>query len=164
MKRWYALYCKRGEQKRATLHLNNQGVECYYPTVNIERMIRGKRQLKEEPLFPSYMFVRFDFEEGPTFTTIRSTRGVVDFIRQGPYPQEVQGDLIFSLKQLEASVSEPEGADLPTAGDAVKIKSGQFAGIEAIYQEPEGEMRSIMLVKMLSNMVEVRVDHSDLDL
>ncbi|MGR5541533.1 transcription/translation regulatory transformer protein RfaH, partial [Vibrio campbellii] len=112
----------------------------------------------------SYMFVRFDFELGPSFTTVRSNRGVVDFIRQGSYPQEVQGDLIFNLKQLESMANKPQEVALPESGQKVAIKSGQFAGIEAIYQEPDGEMRSIMLVKMLNKMVEVKVDNSDLDL
>ncbi|GAL14844.1 transcriptional activator RfaH [Vibrio astriarenae] len=146
------------------MHLTNQKVECYYPKVKVEKIIRGKRQVKEEPLFPSYMFVRFDFELGPTFTTVRSTRGVVDFIRQGAYPQEVQGDLIFGLKELESLDDKPEEIELPEAGQKVVVKSGQFAGIEAIYQEPDGELRSIMLVKMLNKMVEVKVDNSDLDL
>ncbi|MCG6322281.1 transcription/translation regulatory transformer protein RfaH, partial [Vibrio alginolyticus] len=29
MKKWYLLYCKRGEQIRAKQHLENQGVECF---------------------------------------------------------------------------------------------------------------------------------------
>ncbi|MRY60821.1 transcription/translation regulatory transformer protein RfaH, partial [Parabacteroides distasonis] len=29
MKRWYLVYCKRGDQKRAQQHLENQGVECF---------------------------------------------------------------------------------------------------------------------------------------
>jgi transcriptional antiterminator RfaH len=42
--------------------------------------------------------------------------------------------------------------------------SGQFAGIEAIYQEADGETRSILLVKMLSKQVEVTVENKDLEL
>lgn len=63
MKRWYLLYCKRGEQQRAKMHLENQSVECFYPEVCVEKILRGKRQMVQEPLFPSYMFVRFDFRK-----------------------------------------------------------------------------------------------------
>ena len=70
MKRWYLLYCKRGEQVRAKQHLENQGVECFYPTVEVEKILRGKRQKVEEPLFPCYVFARFDYEEGPNFTSV----------------------------------------------------------------------------------------------
>ncbi|KHT46307.1 transcription/translation regulatory transformer protein RfaH [Vibrio sinaloensis] len=164
MKQWYLLYCKRSEQQRAKMHLENQGVECYYPEIQIEKMVRGKRQVKKEPLFPSYIFARFDVEQGPTFTTIRSTRGVVDFVRRGALPQILQGDLIVTLKDLETEREGLMQAGLPEKGDTVNVATGQFAGMEAIYQEPDGERRSILLVNMLSKQVEVTVDNKDLDL
>tara|TARA_Y100001956_G_scaffold75408_1_gene83348 strand:- start:3380 stop:3877 length:498 start_codon:yes stop_codon:yes gene_type:complete len=164
MKEWYLLYCKRSEQQRAKLHLENQGVECYYPETQIEKIVRGKRQVKTEPLFPSYIFARFDVEQGPTFTTVRSTRGVVDFVRRGSLPQVLQGDLILTMKEIEKLQAAPTQDALPEKGDAVNVLTGQFAGIEAIYQEPDGETRSILLVNMLSKQVEVTVDNKDIDL
>ena len=62
MKRWYLLYCKRGDQKRAQQHLENQGVECFYPQIDVKKVVRGKEKQVKEPLFPSYIFVRFDYE------------------------------------------------------------------------------------------------------
>ncbi len=111
MKRWYLLYCKRGEQVRAKLHLENQGVECFYPTVEVEKILRGKRQKVEEPLFPCYVFARFDYEEGPNFTSVRSTRGVVDFVRFGAQPKEIQGDLVYELKQLDKCIDDQTDAE-----------------------------------------------------
>ena len=164
MKRWYLLYCKRGEQTRAKLNLENQGVECYYPEISLEKMARGKRIKKREPLFPCYVFVRFDFEQGQSFTAVRSTRGVVDFVRQGRYPQELQGDLIYTLKQMEGSEVEVPQDALPEKGQVLRVKSGQFAGIDAIYQEADGEARSIMLVKMINQSVPMSIDNKDLDM
>lgn len=164
MKRWYLLYCKRGEQLRAKMHLENQGVECFYPEIEVEKIRRGKRQTVREPLFPSYMFVRFDFNVGPSFTTVRSTRGVSDFIRFGSEPKELQGDLIYDLKQLESSAkSETPSVELPKPGQEIEVKGGQFCGLKAIYQEPDGETRSIMLVKMISQPVALSIDNKHLD-
>lgn len=163
MKRWYLLYCKRGDQSRAKQHLENQGVECFYPEVTVEKMLRGKRQTVKEPLFPSYVFIRFDFEVGPTFTTVRSTRGVVDFIRFGAVPKEIQGDLIFELKQIEKNTSDISDESLPEKGQEIAVKSGQFSGVKAIFQESDGEARSIMLVKMISKVIPVSIDNKDLD-
>ncbi|MEZ8988757.1 transcription/translation regulatory transformer protein RfaH [Vibrio breoganii] len=164
MKRWYLLYCKRGDQERAQMHLENQGVEVYYPKITVEKMVRGKRQKRSEPLFPSYMFVRFDFEVGPSFTTVRSTRGVSDFIRNGVYPTELQGDLVYTLKQVEGSQEDTEiESDLLQKGDEVIIKSGQFAGVDAIYHEADGEKRSILLITMINKKVEVHVDNQDIE-
>lgn len=146
------------------MHLENQGVECYFPEMQVEKLVRGKRKVVTEPLFSSYLFVRFDYEAGPTFTTVRSSRGVVDFVRQGSYPQEVQGDLIYELKQVEQHTSEPVVSSLPDKGQVVRIKRGQFAGLDAIYSEADGELRSILLIKLISQTVEVKISNSDLEL
>ncbi|WP_050922688.1 transcription/translation regulatory transformer protein RfaH [Vibrio harveyi] len=171
MKRWYLLYCKRGEQVRAKQHLENQGVECFYPTVEVEKILRGKRQKVEEPLFPCYVFSRFDYEQGPNFTSVRSTRGVVDFVRFGAQPKEIQGDLVYELKQIEKCAEEPTSPEcmptspecMPKPGDHIRVMNGQFAGIDAIYHEQDGEKRSIMLVQMLSKRVPVSIDNNDLE-
>lgn len=163
MKQWYLIYCKRGEQSRAKAHLENQGVECYYPEIEIEKILRGKKQRVLEPLFPSYIFVYFDFEQGPTFTTVRSTRGVIDFIRFGVHPKVLEPELVEELKRFIPKLDVSQ-SNLPKSGDVVRIKSGQFAGIEAIYQESDGEKRSIMLVKMINQQVPLSIDNRDLSL
>lgn len=164
MKCWYLLYCKRGEQARARANLENQGVRCYYPEIVQEKIVKGKRTCKCEPLFPNYLFVYFDYEQGPTFTTVRSTRGVIDFIRQGGYPQPLQGDLIYLLRQREQDEAQASPMELLTPGQRVRVKQGQLAGIDAIYQEADGEKRSLMLVTLLNQSVVMSVENKHLDL
>ncbi|NAW70343.1 transcription/translation regulatory transformer protein RfaH [Vibrio sp. V27_P1S3P104] len=164
MKCWYLVYCKRGEQTRAKAHLENQGVECYYPQIKVEKIIRNKRKIVIEPLFPSYVFVCFDYEQGPTFTTVRSTRGVVDFIRFGPEPKALPNELVHELKQLDHLAKEYCKQEMPSAGQAIEVKSGQFCGMKALYQEPDGDTRSIMLVKMINQPVMMSIDNKHLAL
>ncbi|WP_086982726.1 transcription/translation regulatory transformer protein RfaH [Vibrio aphrogenes] len=161
MKSWYLLYCKRGEQKRATLHLENQGVECYSPEIEVEKILRGKRQRVCEPLFPSYMFIAIDLEVGPSFTTIRSTRGVMDFVRFGGQPYQVPRGIIERLQCYQAC--DEACAQLPKHGQKVQITAGQFAGFEAIYQEPDGEKRSILLITLINKEVTIKVDNAQVD-
>jgi len=164
MKRWYLLYCKRGDLVRAKNHLDNQRVECYYPVIEVEKVIRGKRKTVTEALFVSYMFVQFDYEEGPSFTTVRSTRGVVDFVRRGNYPLEVNESLIFELKEFEKNSDVHRSETLPEEGQEVRIKEGQFVGVEAIYKEPDGEKRSFLLITLMNQTVPVSVDNKDIEL
>ncbi|MCE0492987.1 transcription/translation regulatory transformer protein RfaH [Vibrio salinus] len=163
MKKWYLLYCKRGDQARAKQHLSRQNVECFYPEIKVEKILRGKKQVVQEPLFPSYVFVNFDYEAGPSFTTVRSTRGVVDFIRFGNHPAEVNEQLIDELQAFEPELSETK-VMMPKKGQAVRVKAGQFAGIDAIYQEPDGETRSFMLIKLINRPVSLSIDNKDLEL
>ncbi|MGL5495392.1 MAG: transcription/translation regulatory transformer protein RfaH, partial [Aeromonas sobria] len=41
-------------------------------------------------------------------------------------------------------------ANLPITGDKVLIEEGPLAGFEAIYMEPDGEKRAILLVTLLN--------------
>ena len=160
MKSWYLLYCKRGEQQRAKLHLENQNLTCYYPEVEIEKVVRGSRKAMNEPLFPSYVFIEFDEELGPSFTTIRSTRGVVDFVRFGGLPTKVPDTLIMELKKIE--IHNEAVSTLPKAGDVVQVSGGQFSGFEAIYKESDGEKRSILLVTLINQQVRVPISNKDI--
>lgn len=160
MKSWYLLYCKRGEQQRAKMHLENQSIDCYYPEVEVEKIVRGKRKRVLEALFPSYIFIGLDVSTGPSFTTIRSTRGVMDFVRFGGQPHQVPVNLIAKLKQCE-NKDEVDCTQLPQSGQVIQIKSGQFAGFDAIYQEPDGEKRSILFITLINQQVKVKVDNND---
>ena len=163
MKRWYLLSCKRGEQSKAKTHLENQGVECFYPMLEVKKQRRGKPVMVNEALFPGYIFVCFDYEQGPSFTSIRSTRGVVDFIRFGPHPTQVRDDLIRDLKLMDTSIQDKtDDATALKSGDKVYIQSGPFAGFDACFQEPDGEKRSIMLINMLHQPITVSIDNDDM--
>ncbi|MGX8807566.1 transcription termination/antitermination NusG family protein, partial [Enterobacter hormaechei] len=70
---------------------------CFTPMVTIEKLIRNKRTLVTEPLFPNYLFIQFDPEVIHT-TTINSTRGVNAFVRFGRYPVTVPQEVIDTLQ------------------------------------------------------------------
>lgn len=79
----------------------------------------------------------------------------------GPHPRELQGDLIYQLKQLDCEQLKHATKQLPEKGQTVRVARGQFAGIEAIYLEPDGDTRSIMLVKMISQQVPMSIENTD---
>ncbi|OTA15028.1 transcriptional activator RfaH [Xenorhabdus vietnamensis] len=154
---WRLLYCKRGQVFRAIEHLERQGVICLTPTVKIEKIRRGKRATVTEPLFPNYLFVYFDAEVIHT-TTIKSTRGVNYFIQFNTRePDIIPQTLIDELM----SITEQEyiAPETPITGDTVLITEGAFEGIQAIYNEPDGETRSIILLKILNKEVPKILDN-----
>ncbi|OOE85221.1 transcriptional activator RfaH [Salinivibrio sp. PR6] len=162
MKHWYLLYCKRAEQQRAEQNLKRQGVDCYYPTVTVEKLRRGKCQQVEEPLFPNYVFARFD-PDLVQYTSVRSTRGVVDFVRQGAYPVKVDLALIQQLMTMEDCDEQRDALYQGfKPGQSVMIEQGQFAGTEAIFKEKDGEKRCILLINILSKQTELCINNSDI--
>ncbi|MGY3858859.1 MULTISPECIES: transcription/translation regulatory transformer protein RfaH [Aeromonas] len=150
MKKWYLAYCKPKEEARARAHLAAQGVESYYPMVEIEKLRRGKRVPVREPMFPNYLFILVDLDVIPPIT-LKSTRGISRIIHFGKEWSSVSSQLIYRLMSRDDS-DEARAcyARLPSQGDKVVIESGPLAGFEAIYLEPDGEKRAILLVTLLN--------------
>ncbi|HHR6079540.1 TPA: transcription/translation regulatory transformer protein RfaH [Providencia alcalifaciens] len=157
MEKWYLLYCKRGQLDRAVEHLTRQHVTCMTPMTEMEKVIRGKRTVVTEALFPNYLFVKFDHEQIHT-TTIQSTRGVSHFIRFGTLPAEVPDEIIELIQQTP--ISHTQSPELPSQGDSVVITEGIFAGVKAIFNEPNGESRSILLLNILNTTVAKVIDNT----
>lgn len=150
MQSWYLLYCKRGQLLRAQQHLERQNVECLTLLITLEKMVRGKRTQVSEPLFPNYLFIRFDPETIHT-TTISATRGVSHFVRFGNQPAQVPQEVVDTLSA--APMQEIVDPATPFPGDSVVITDGAFEGLQAIFSEPDGEARSILLLNLLNKPV-----------
>ena len=150
MQSWYLLYCKRGQLQRAQEHLERQAVTCLTPMITLEKIVRGKRTTVSEPLFPNYLFIEFDPEVIHT-TTINATRGVSHFVRFGTQPATVPVTVIDQLVQYQSEEITDPGTPYP--GDNVVITEGAFKGLNAIFSEPDGEARSMLLLNLLNQQV-----------
>lgn len=159
MKQWYLIYCKQGQVIRAKENLETQGVDCFTPMVEIEKIVRGQRKVVNEPLFPNYLFIYFDYELIHT-TTIQATRGVNSLIRFGKYPAIVPQCIIDELYQRNTTFCVER--NVPQSGDIVTILEGAFSGVEAVYKEPDGDKRAIILLNILNKNIEKVVDNSEI--
>ncbi len=74
---WYLVHTKPRQEKCALQNLEQQGYQCYLPTLLSERLRLGSLTVRDEPLFPRYLFIRLG--QGPatqSWAPIRSTKGV----------------------------------------------------------------------------------------
>ncbi len=120
--------------------------------------MRGKRTAVSEPLFPNYLFVEFDPEVIHT-TTINATRGVSHFVRFGASPAIVPSAVIHQL-----SVYKPKDIvdpSTPYPGDKVIITEGAFEGFQAIFTEPDGEARSVLLLNLINKEIKHSVKNTE---
>ncbi len=133
-----------------------QEVNCLSPIITLEKIVRGKRIAVDEPLFPNYLFVEFDPERIHT-TTISATRGVSHFVRFGALPALIPLQVI---EELQAHSNEHYvDPHTPLPGDTVLITNGVFEGLQAIYTEPDGETRSMLLLNLINKQVTQSIDN-----
>ncbi|WP_293661441.1 transcription/translation regulatory transformer protein RfaH [Rhodoferax sp. OV413] len=148
---WYLLHTKPRLEDQALTNLERQGYECYLPKINIERARRGRAEVKSEPMFPRYLFIRLGTsDQGKSWAPIRSTLGVNQLVRFGMRAAKVDDPLVKLLRARELNM--PTETMFQT-GEAVLITDGPFSGIEAIYQTSDAERRAIILLNILSKPV-----------
>ncbi len=158
MRSRYLLYCKRGQLQRAREHLERQAVGCLTPMIALEKIVRGKRTMVNEPLFPNYLFVEFDPRSDPYHNHQCHTR------RQPLCPLRHEPGKVPSSVIHQLAVYQPEGVtdpDTPYPGDDVVITEGALEGLQAIFKEPDGEARSMLLLHLLNKQVLQSVKNTD---
>jgi len=154
---WYLLYCKGKEEERASIHLANQGIKTFYPKAKVTKIRRGKKSTLVEPMFPNYLFVQLS--EHHNFTSVRSTRGVIGFVKTGIHYQKVP-ELI--VRAFQEQIALPEFSEkLPKKGDKVVLDTPTYKNFTAIYQESKGETRSLLLINLINKPVLLEVENQD---
>ncbi|WMC10202.1 transcription/translation regulatory transformer protein RfaH [Oceanimonas pelagia] len=161
MHKWYLAHCRPREEERALLNLENQNIETFCPFIEVKKIVRGKRVVRNEALFPGYLFLRADLEHISS-TTLRSTRGVRNLVRFGDTPCVVPNELVYELMCRAGDERLGEQlSSLPRCGDRVLIKEGPFAGMEAIYQEADGDSRAMLLLTLLQSQTRASFANTD---
>jgi transcriptional antiterminator RfaH len=156
MENWYVAQTKFAQEKRAQQQLLSQGVTCLLPMFSEVRLKNGSvRAVTPQPMFPNYIFVRFDPEVIHT-TAIKATRGISTLISFGGLPSVVPDSVIAQLNQGWSSA--PSEIDVPQHGDRVVIRDGAFEGIEAVWYEQDGMKRAMLLLTLMNQQVRVPVN------
>ncbi|MBK5017903.1 transcription/translation regulatory transformer protein RfaH [Pantoea sp. S62] len=156
MMQWYVAQTRYAQEKRAQQQLEEQGVTCLLPEFSQVRLRNGRvRAVTPQPLFPGYLFVRFDPEVVHT-TAIKGTRGISTLISFGGLPCVVPDDVIELL--AEGWEGAPLTTDAPCNGDRIMIEDGAFEGLEAVWCEPDGTKRAILLLTLMNRQVRVPVE------
>lgn len=159
---WYLIHTKPRQEKCALENLERQGYRCYLPTLRVERLRQGVLAIADEPLFPRYLFVQLgQGNSAQSWAPIRSTKGVSRLVTFGNEPAKVDDALVEMLQAGEAPASRVL-QPLFRPGERVRLADAPFAGLEGIYQMPDGERRVIVLIELLSKLVVARVPPASL--
>jgi transcriptional antiterminator RfaH len=158
MERWHAVYTQPHREALAREHLERQGFEVYAPCYIKRRRHARKVDDVPAPLFPRYIFTRFD-PDVAGWRVIRSTRGCIDLVRSGLEPLEVPAEIIDEIRSRadENGYVVLARNDHLVAGAKVRIESGPFAEYEAIFETVRDEDRVVVLLSLLGGQVKAEV-------
>jgi transcriptional antiterminator RfaH len=152
--RWYVVRTKPKQEARAEMNLRAWGVELLAPKVR-EMSARSRSGLYSiAPLFPCYLFARFD--AAILLPKIRLTRGVHSVVGLGECATPVEDaivDFIRDRVQDDGFVRIEE----PEPGEVVKIVDGPLRTLTGVFQRRRGHDRAVILLALLGAQVHVEI-------
>jgi transcriptional antiterminator RfaH len=151
---WFLLQTKVKQEQRAAENLERQGVVSFCPMIRIDKISRGRRAEVLDVLFPGYLFVQLG-ESSVSTTAVRSTRGVSHFVTSAGAPIRVPQGLVEQLRQRMTADADVVMSQLPKSGAKIQFIDGPFKGLNAVFTEPDGNNRAIVMVTLLSQKIKI---------
>jgi transcription antitermination factor NusG len=157
-KAWYAIRVKPKFEKVVSIGLRGKGYEEFLPLRKARRRVQRHTRMVELPLFPGYLFCRF--EESQRLPVL-TTPGVFHIVTRGGHLAPVPDDEIGSLQVIVRSKLPVE--EFPySQGDKVRIVTGPLSGVEGYVNRIKDRFRVVVSVAMLERSVAVEVAVSSL--
>jgi transcription antitermination factor NusG len=152
---WFALQVRSRYESVAATFLLGKGYEWFLPTYLCRRQWSDRIKKIELPLFPGYLFCRFNPQDRLPILTIP---GVISVVGIAKNPTPVDESEIASLRVLAKSGLPREPWPYLQAGQRVRIEHGPLCGLEGILLQLKGRHRITLSVTLLQRSVAVEID------
>src|ERR1700687_5064222 len=154
---WFALQIRsRWEGTTAGL-LRGKGLETLMPTYTSKRKWSDRFKVVEAPLFPGYVFCRFDVHNR---LPVLITPGVISVVGRGKTPVAVDDAEIRSIQAAIGSGIHLEPWPYVEIGERVRIKDDVLDGMEGILTSFKGTHGAVISVTCLRRSVALEIDRS----
>ena len=133
-KRWYIVHTYSGHENKVKVNLEkrieymNMGEKIFrieVPQKTVTQMKGGKKQEREEKIFPGYVLVEMIMDEDSWYV-VRHTGGVTKFVGSAKRPIPAKDSEIKNIINRSTSTAQKIELDVK-AGEKVRIISGPFA-------------------------------------
>jgi transcription antitermination factor NusG len=126
--KWYVVYTKPKSERKVALRVIDMGIESYLPMHTVQRQWSDRKKKMEAPLFSNYVFVKVDDVKRRLLFSIKE---LLKFVSIEGKPVVIRDHEILLIKQvLTGDFDSISTEEYFQEGMKVKIKHGQFAGIE----------------------------------
>jgi transcription antitermination factor NusG len=154
---WYALQVRPRFEKVIAATLLNKGYEGFLPLYSHQSRWSDRIKEVQLPLFPGYLFCRFDINKR---LPILITPGVMHVVGIGKVPHPVDEEEIAALQTIVISGLQTEPRSYLNIGEKVRVEIGPLAGVEGILLAMKGSNRLVISVSLLQRSVSVEINES----
>ena len=152
---WYALHVKPRFEKYVTGQLSGKGYETFMPSYVSKRKWSDRVKPLVIPLFPGYVFCRFNVN---TRLPILVTPGVMAVVGVGKAPVAINDSEIVAIQRVIDSGLPTQRWPYLNCGEMVRVEAGPLEGLSGIVVRMKGTDRLIVSVSLLMRSVSVEID------
>jgi transcription antitermination factor NusG len=154
---WFALQIRSRWEGTTAALLRGKGLETLLPTYTTKRKWSDRFKVVEAPLFPGYVFCRFDVHNR---LPVLITPGVISVVGRGKTPIAVDEKEILSIQAAIGSGIHLEPWPYLEIGERVRVKDDVLDGMEGILTNFKGSDRVVISVTLLRRSVALEIDRS----
>jgi transcription termination/antitermination protein NusG len=156
---WFALFIRQREREQCEAYLASRSYEYFSPTRSEVRQWSDRKKVTIQPLFPGYLFCRFDPRKS---APVLRAPGVIEIVSGGNVYLEVDA---LQIENVQRCLQSGFALDvLPTLaqGQKVRIMSGPLTGVEGVLTVLKQQLRVGLEISMMNRTVLVEVNSSQL--
>jgi transcription antitermination factor NusG len=157
---WFALRVKSRFEKKTALHLEGLGLEPFNPLYRSRRRWSDRIKEVDLPLFPGYVFCRFDPNDR---LPVLQTPGVVSIVGFGGRPAPVDEEEIAAIQAIVRSGAPALPWPFLREGQRVRLVRGALRGLQGILLDVKSDCRLVVSVTLLQRSVAVEIDRGDIE-
>jgi transcription antitermination factor NusG len=154
---WFALQVRTRWESSISVLLGGKGYETFLPTYKMKRLWNGRTKETSAPLFPGYVFCRFDVQKR---LPVLITPGVIAVVGRGKTPLPVDDKEMDAVQKAVSCGLPAEPWPFLELGQRVRIESESLMGLEGILVSFKGNQRIILSVSLLRRSVALEIDRS----
>ena len=154
---WFAVQVKTTHEKRVASLLGFGGHEWFLPLYACRRRWSDRIKQVECPLFPGYIFCRFDVSAR---VPILKTPSVVGIVGIGHTPAPIDEQEIIAIRRVVQSGFGMSPHPFLQVGNRVRIDSGSLSGLEGFIEGVRPGGRLILNLTLLQRSVAVKIDRA----
>ena len=152
---WFAVVIRSSQMNLASTALQRLGYELFQPARTVRRQWSDRVKVILEPLFPGYLFCRFDPQNR---LPVLTAPGVLSIVSVGKKLLPVDDGEIETIRTLLNSRFPVNPHPYLKAGQRVRIEGGALGGVEGLLIAVRSEYRVIASITILQRSVSVEID------
>lgn len=153
---WFGIEVYSRREARVSDEFAMRGLDFFLPSRRIKRRWSDRVKILDVPLFPGYVFCRFDIADR---LRVLNCPGASRIVGAGNVPVPIDDGEIDAIKALVASPVVLTPWPYLRTGQRVRLDHGPLAGLEGlVIRAREGSLRVVVSVTLLQRSVAAEIE------